>query len=281
MLLTGLRLFALPAALLAGVAASLPAAAQVTLIPHRAVYELRLSQARGGAGSIDQVRGRIVYQFTGDACDGYALNFRQVTEIGNGEGQTNVSDLRSETWEDGAGKSFRFQAQNFLNDQLDRDTDGRAERAGDAVKVTVSKPNRLSNSYEARMLFPTEHLVKIIEAAHARQTLLQASVYDGSEAGDKTFDTLAVIGKPADAPPAGIEAPARRPELEKETYWPISISYFERGKKTDGEQTPDYQMSFDLYANGISRALKIDYGDFVIDGDLKELEIMKPTPCKK
>ena len=73
---------------------------------------------------------------------------------------------------------------------------------------------------------------------------------DGSEAGDKSFDTLAVIGKEAHTPPADIEAPAKRPELEKEAFWPVAISYFERGKKTDGEQTPDYQMSFDLYANG-------------------------------
>jgi hypothetical protein len=278
--LTGLRLLALSAALTAGAAVP-QALAEVALAPHRAVYELRLSQSRGAGGGIDQVRGRIVYQFTGDACDGYALNFRQVTEIGNGEGQTNVSDLRSETWEDGAGKRFRFSAKNYLNDQLDRDTDGSAERASDALKVTISKPARSSNSYDARTLFPTEHLVKIIEAARSGKVLLEAAVYDGSEAGDKTYDTLAVIGRRQDAPPAGLEEPAKRPELEREVYWPIAVSYFERGKKADGEQTPDYQMSFNLYANGISRALKIDYGDFVLEGDLKELEIMKPTACKK
>lgn len=271
------------AAVLLGIAA--PAAAQpaagVQLAPHRAVYELTLKQSRGSGGGISEVRGRIVYQFTGDACDGYALNFRQVTEIGNGEGQTNVSDLRSETWEDGSGKSFRFQAKNFLNDQLDRDTDGKAERAQDGVKVTVSKPKPVSNSYEAQTLFPTEHLVKIIEAARKETKLVQAPVYDGSEAGDKTFDTMTVIGKALDTPPADIEAQAKKPELDKEVYWPVAISYFERGKKTEGEQTPDYQMSFKLYANGVSRDLRIDYGEFVLDGQLKELEFLKPTACKK
>lgn len=277
---TLLRLALAPAALIAVPLAAGPALADVALAPHRAVYELKLRETRG-SGGIDQVRGRIVYQFTGDACDGYALNFRQVTEIGNGEGQTNVSDLRSETWEDGGGKSFRFSAKNYLNDKLDRDTDGRAERATDAVKVTLSKPAPGGASYEARTLFPTEHLVKIIEAARGETTVVETPVYDGSEAGDKTYDTMTVIGKPASAPPANMEEPARKPELDKETYWPVTVSYFERGKKSDGEQTPDYQMSFDLYANGVSRALKIDYGDFVLDGELKELEFMKPTACKK
>lgn len=272
------RLMIATAAVALLAASAVPAAANVRLAPHRAVYELKLSQNRGASG-VGEIRGKIVYEFKGDACDGYALNFRQVTEIGNGEGQTNVSDLRSETWEDAGGKTFRFSAKNFINDQLDRDTDGAAERGGDAVKVKLKKPNPASNSYEAGMLFPTAHLVKIIEAAKGRQTLVPAAVYDGSEAGDKTYDTLTVIGKQAETPPADIEAPAKRPELEKEPYWPVAVSYFERGKKSDGEQTPDYQMSFDLYANGVSRALKIDYGQFVLDGQLTELEFLKPTAC--
>lgn len=275
-----LRLLVAPAALAACAAGTPSAEAQPRLAPHRAVYELKLSQNRGSS-AVDQVRGRIVYQFTGDACDGYALNFRQVTEIGNGEGQTNVSDLRSETWEDGSGKSFRFTAQNFLNDALDRDTDGKAERAADAVKVTVAKPQAVAKSYERGMMFPTEHLIKILDAARANTTLVEAAIYDGSEAGDKSFDTLAVIGKQETTPPPDIEAPAKKPELEKEAFWPVAISYFERGKKTDGEQTPDYQMSFDLYANGVSRALKIDYGEFVLVGELTELEFLKPTSCAK
>ncbi|WP_261405858.1 cell envelope integrity EipB family protein [Chenggangzhangella methanolivorans] len=223
----------------------------------------------------------MVYQFTGDSCAGYALNFRQVTEIGNGEGQTNVSDLRSETWEDGAAKSFKFQAKNYLNDELDRDTDGRADRASDAVKVRVSKPTSVTKDYDVKTLFPTEHLLKILDAARTEKTLLEAAVYDGSEAGDKIYDTLSVVGKAETAPPAEMEAAAKRPELEKQRFWPVSISYFERGKKTDGEQTPDYQMSFDLYENGVSRSLKIDYGEFVISGDLVELDLMTPSACKK
>lgn len=277
---TFLRPAAALAFLPALVLSAAPASAEVALAPHRAVYELKLQEKRGSAG-IDKVRGRIVYQFTGDPCAGYALNFRQVTEIGNGEGQTNVSDLRSETWEDGAAKSFRFQAKNYLNDELDRDTDGRAERAADAVKVTVTKPEKVSNAYDVKTLFPTEHLVKIIEAARGDRRLLEAAVYDGSEAGDKIYDTLTVVGKPETGVAETAEGAAKRPELEKETYWPVAVSYFERGKKTDGEQTPDYQMSFDLYANGVSRALRIDYGEFVISGDLVELDMMKPTACKK
>ncbi len=271
------RSLAAAAALTIALTAAQAVRAEVTLAPHRAVYELKLRETRGST-QVDQVRGRIVYEFTGNACDGYALNFRQVTEIASEEGDTNVSDLRSATWEDGKAQSFRFTAQNFLNQQLDRDTDGRAERSGEALKVTLRKPASASSAFDPGTLFPTEHLVKIIEAGKRGDQLLEARIYDGSENGDKTYDTLSVVGKGHDAPPADLEAPARVPELAKARFWPVTVSYFERGKKADGEQTPDYQMSFKLYENGLSRDLRIDYGEFVLDGELKELEFFKPTP---
>jgi len=277
----------LAAAAAATFATAAPAQAEPTLAPHRAVYELKLRETRGSS-SVDQIRGRIVYEFTGAPCEGYALSFRQVTEIGNSEGETNVSDLRSATWEDGAAKSLRFTAQNYLNQQLEKDTDGRAERGADAVKVTISKPEKSDKGFGEETLFPTEHLRKILEAAERGDKLLSAAVYDGSEDGDKVYDTLTVIGKPETAEPANLEAAAKTPELAKATRWPVSVSYFERGKAPDGddkkdsggEQTPIYAMSFDLYDNGVSRAMKIDYGDFVLDGELKELKFLKATTCK-
>lgn len=254
-------------------------ASAAVLAPHRAVYELKLRSTRGST-QVDQVRGRIVYEFKGDACGGYALNFRQVTEIASENGDTNVSDLRSETWEDGAAKSFKFAAQNFLNQKLDRDTDGKAEREPDALKVKRTKPEKASDIFDKTTLFPTEHLIKIIEAAQNGQALLEARVYDGSEAGDKSYDTLSVIGKQDDKQAADIEAPAKAKELEGVVHWPVTISYFEHDKADSAEGTPDYEMSFDLYANGVSRALRIDYGEFVLDGDLKELQFLPAsTKC--
>lgn len=275
------RSFLLIATAAAAIVGAAPASAETLLAPHRAIYELKLRETRGSS-SVDQIRGRIVYEFTGDACEGYALSFRQVTEIGNGEGETNVSDLRAATWEDGAAKSFRFTAQNYLNQALEKDTDGRAERGADAVKVALSKPTKDTKNFDERTLFPTEHLRKIIEAAGRGETLLEAPVYDGSESGDKSYDTLTVIGKELDGEPANVEAAAKTPELASTKRWPVSVSYFEKGKRDagSGEQTPVYAMSFDLYANGVSRAMKIDYGDFVLDGELKELKFLKPTTCK-
>ena len=66
--------------------------------------------------------------------------------------------------------------------------------------------------------------------------------------------------------------------------WPVTISYFDKSeKKGDGElseQTPVYAISFEMYENGISRELRLDYGDFVIDGKMSSLEIKPVKACK-
>ena len=53
----------------------------------------------------------------------------------------------------------------------------------------------------------------------------------------------------------------------------------EEARRPAGEQTPIYAISFEMYENGISRALQLDYGDFVIDGKMSSLEVKKAKAC--
>src|SRR5580765_4257004 len=168
-------------------------AGSVKLAPHVAIYDLKLTSSRGKR-SLEGVRGRIVYDFSGSACDGYALNFRQVTELDSGEGKVALSDLRTSTWEEGEGKSFRFTSENYMDDQKISQVDGQADRAKSDVAVKLNKPE--SKNFDAGVVvFPTEHMRLLIEAAHAGKSLLEVAVYDGSEQGEKIYQSLSVIGR--------------------------------------------------------------------------------------
>jgi hypothetical protein len=60
----------------------------------------------------------------------------------------------------------------------------------------------------------------------------------------------------------------------------VTISYFSSDKAPEsGEITPDYAIGFELYQNGISRALSLDYNDFVVTGKLTSLEFKPVKPC--
>ena len=58
--------------------------------------------------------------------------------------------------------------------------------------------------------------------------------------------------------------------------WPVTISYFDPGKKDQG---PSYTLAFELYENGVSRALEFDYGDFSLGGEMTSLDLL-PTRAR-
>jgi hypothetical protein len=63
----------------------------------------------------------------------------------------------------------------------------------------------------------------------------------------------------------------------------VSIAYFSEGndeKNKTGEELPDYQMSFTLFENGIARDLRMNYGDYVLSGDLEELDALDTSECE-
>ena len=281
MMLSNLRvastLCAVGAVLLGG---ALPAAAlnPGELAAHRAVYELKLAQSRSKSGAVS-ARGRILYDFSGSVCEGYKLEFRQVSELDNGEGKVTLSDLRSTTWEDGAAKAYTFNSQNYLNQKLVDAVDGRAERGPGEVAVTLTKPKDRKINLESAIIFPTEHVRRIIDATREGKTILEFPIYDGSETGEKVYNTLTVIGHeiaPSERVPT--DAAAGQHALSTMKRWPVTVSYFDKSGRT-GEQVPVYSISFELYENGISRALMLDYNDFTISGELKTLEIKDTKAC--
>ena len=252
----------------------------VKLVPHRAIYDLSLGKTRGNSQVVG-VRGRIVYDFDGNSCEGYSLKFRQVSELDSGEGKVSTSDLRSTTWEGGDAKSFKFASENFLNDNLVDAVDGKAEHGANATAINLAKPEQKMLDIDAGVVFPTEHMVRVIAAARAGKTILEFPVFDGSDTGEKVYDTLTVIGGKLSADERKHDDAADdATKLGSMPRWPVTISYFEKGAaKKNTDQTPVYTIGFELYENGISRALTLDYNDFVVTGKLTSLEIKDSKPC--
>jgi hypothetical protein len=227
------------------------AATGTPFLAHQALYDLSLVKSRGSS-SINSARGRILYNFSGSACEGYTSEFRQVSELDGSEDKLTLSDLRSTSWEDGEGKSYRFKIDSRMNDTDSSPVDGVAERTGDHVTVKLKQPEVKTFTLDGSTVFPTQQIQRIIEAARAGKSLLELTVYDGSDNGERVYNTLSVI-----------------------------VSYFDRGAKSaEGEQTPVYAMSFELYENGVSRALVLDYNDFVISGSMGKFDVKDSRPCK-
>jgi hypothetical protein len=254
----------------------------IRLAPHRAIYDMTLTAARGGSG-VSSVVGRIAFELTGSACEGYTQVMRFVTRMTNQSGGTVVTDLRSSTWEDGSGKRFRFDSSQYRDERVTETTAGAAARPGatDEVKVELTKPAKKKLSLSSRVYFPIQHTIALINAAKAGRPLFRASLYDGSEKGEKVYDTVAALGR---ARPPGnnrkLPAVKNAERLNGLRAWPVSIAYFEPGSgKADA--LPVYELAFLMFEDGVSRKLSIDYGDFALRGELSEITFHERSKCNR
>src|SRR6266480_3255268 len=199
------------------------AAASGPFLAHQALYELRLVKSRG-SNAINSVRGRILYSFSGSACEGYTSEFRQVSELDSGEGKVTLSDLRSTSWEDGAGKSYRFKIDARMNDADPSPVDGIAERTGDHITVKLTQPEAKTFALDGATVFPTEQIQRIVAAAKQGKSLLELTVYDGSDNGQKVYNTLSVIGQPikGDKAVASPDPSTSNEQMKSLTRWPVT-----------------------------------------------------------
>lgn len=269
-------------ALSAGSTQAAPQLSAIDLAPHRAIYDMTLREASTGA-NVSDIRGRLVFDFEGSDCAGYSLKSRLVTEVVDRQGNSTLTDLRSSTWENSDGDSFRFENSQYIGPRLSEQVSGEAARRNQSsgIEVNLNEPAKRQLKFDSRVLFPTQHSIAILEAAKRGDRVLQADIFDGSEQGNKLFNTTTFIGKPI--PPGakpqsnGLENSGRLNEL---ISWPVSISYYETfTNPAQDDGLPTYELSFKLFANGVSRDLLINYGTFLIRGELTRIDFHEPASC--
>jgi hypothetical protein len=248
--------------------------------PHRAVYDITFDHATPGSGVAD-MSGRMVYEMTGTNCGEYAQNMRFVTRMTNQDGVAQVNDLRTSSFEEIATHRLRFSSSQYENQKLAEASQGTAAPGNGAsfTEVKLTKPAKKTVKLPSDIYFPIQHSIALVEAARAGQSLFTANLYDGSDKGEKFYETSAVIGPRA--APGSIKVGARLTngdQLEALSSWPIAIGYFEPGP-TRLDALPTYELSFRFYENGVSSRLYIDYGDFAIRGELKELTFLEEGKC--
>lgn len=255
---------------LASLSALPAAAAEPRLAPHRAVYELNLTNARE-TGGVRNVSGRIAMEAREKGCGDFQLTYRQVMRMASEEGTPNTIDFRSTTQESLDGRSFSFENKTLINGEEDSIVTGKGERNDKAASIALKSPTSRTVDFAQTTVFPTQHLKLVLEAARKGKSTLQVPVYDGTDPGDVTTDTVAFIGDRREADSRTDEL-LDKAKLTDHRVWPVSIGYFEKAM-LPSDQAPKFVYTAELLDNGITPNVKLDYGTFVVEGRLVELEV--------
>ena len=273
----GLASFALAGLLLCGAAFAQSADQRPVMAPHRAFYDLSLLKTSGEASAPVGASGRIAYDFTGSACEGYTTTFRQATEMSSPEGEGVSTSMRSTSFESADHSTLTFRLETGSARRTPDIVEGSASRSGDgSLSIDLRRPAVMKTDTDHDALFPTDMMIRSIEAARAGQITLATKLYDGSNEGDKVFYTLSVIGRPS---AAALSDPTRdAPAMRDMRRWPVTVSYFDIGK---ADAPPAYLLSFQMWENGVSSDLVLDYGSFQLKGVLTKLEMLPHGECRK
>ena len=250
-------------------------AATVTLVPHRAVYDLALDHVQGASG-VESAHGRIVFELEGAACTGITQTFRQLIVLSGGEIGAKLIDTQSVTTEEADGKTMRFSVLNRVGTEPVSQTLGVATRKEESVSVRLSSPVQSEAHYPSTTLYPGEHYRTLIEAALKGERFVARQIFDGADEGQSAPQTFTVIGAPVQNA-SSESALLERAGMAKLKRWPVEIAYFDQEKATVEE--PSYRASMDLLENGVSTNLRLDYTNFSLRGVLVSLDVSPTPPC--
>jgi hypothetical protein len=273
-----LALLALASVAVASSASAVQAAGFEILTPHRAVYDLKLKQASDRSG-IEAMTGRIVYEVTGNECEGLSVRYRFVTNIATGS-ESYRTDQQTATFESPDGREFTFLTKSLVDDRLESTVKGRAVRNDAKTLVELAQPEARQLQLDPSVFIST-HLIDVITAAQHGESQLRRDIFDGSDGADEVVASSTFIGEPkvVSTPFEGesAEAVAR---IDTPQAWPVTVSYFDKTVGATAESLPIYEASFLLYPNGISRRLIMRYPDYSLTGELTSLELLERHPCK-
>lgn len=248
------------------------------LKPHRAVYEVSLKESTERSG-IETMNGRIVYELTGNECDGMSVRYRFVSQV-NANGEIFTTDQQTASFEAPDGDEYTFLTKSFVNDALDRTVKGVATLEEGATRVKLDSPEERQLELP-KAAFISTHLVEVLEHAKDGKAFFRMDVFDGGDGADEVLKTTNVIGqaKVVDEVLEGEKADALS-AIRKERAWPVNIGYFDNIIDNSTEGLPVYQVSFLLYDGGISRKLIMSYPDYAIEGKLVALEMLEQEACQ-
>lgn len=244
------------------------------VVPHRAIYDMKLGVAKRNSNIVD-VRGSMVIE-NGESCDGWETNQRiKLTFLRSDSGESET-ESNFASYESKDGQVYQFSVRNLEDGELDEELRGFAsyDPAAGKGKAIFTLPERTEFELPAGTLFPTAHMINLIERAKAGETFMPYLVFDGSRL-EGAFDvSTLVLSKEARAK-LGFDHPL----LRNQPVWGMKLAFFPTTQPRN-DTSPDYEVSIEMLGNGVTRSMIMDYGEFTVVATLAKIEPLPRPQCK-
>lgn len=247
------------------------------LIPHKALYEIRLTATRSGSQVLN-ISGKMLFEWK-QSCDGWISDhrFNLLYEYADAPAMQIASNFS--TFERQNGRTLDFSSRRTRDGALYQELRGRADMPPEGEgKAQYSVPSALHFDLPSGTLFPAGHTLAVLEALAAKKKFFNATVFDGSDE-EGPVEINAFLGAPVNAlalmtSPLGPKIDA---SLLNSRAWKVHMAFF---PLRDSKSESDYEMDMIFHENGIISDMKIDYDDFSVAQTLVALETLPGERCE-
>lgn len=246
----------------------LPASYSGSIQSHIAVYELELYKNQ--SNKINEVAGKLVIEVI-DSCNGYTQTQRMILKIIYLDGAIVRSDSMQSTWESYDGKVMKFSNHVYLNGVSKELFEGKALIRNNKLFINFNLPDNEEVIVKDTVIFPSEHLVELINSAKRGDFIFRKRIYDGT-GPDGFYDAVAVINTKVKE--IKINKNIHK-ELHNTESWWANLAFFSV-KLPKG--TPDYEVGIRLHDNGVVSEFTLNYNEFSIKAKPKKIEYIN-TRC--
>lgn len=241
------------------------AAAPVTLTSQKATYSLDLSKVRGH--SVTGATGRLQFDVL-ETCNAYTVSQKMTLLIRNQDGSLSRTVSNYDTWESKNGHRLSFVLRQTEDGKTKIEDQGSATTGPDGGEVHYIVPKGKVVKLPPGTLFPMAHTKLILTAAAAGKHFIDPPLFDGTSTHGAEHTFVAIFG----------QRKPTRSKFASLTVLPstlVDIGFFRR---TNDDSEPDFRTQMRYYTNGVSRDVRLDFGNFVLHGDLTGLTV-PPAAC--
>ena len=162
------------------------------ITPHRAYYDVTL--VKNHSEEISDVKGVLTIQIR-DVDDSWAVEQTSKLQIIDVEGMEHSVTMTSASLEQKDGLQYQFNCNIIRNGVMEENMRGNALMAtknGEGV-ATYQSPQAINVKLPIGTLFPLKHLLKMLAAASAGQTVFSSTVFDGTNEAQTPVDVDAIL----------------------------------------------------------------------------------------
>ncbi len=242
-------------------------ATEAGLMPHKALYSIRLMSSRSAAQLIN-VSGQMFYEWKPD-CDAWIANhsFNLLYEYADSPATKITSDFSQ--YESFNGNDLNFSSKRKRNGVLFEEYRGHAELKETGIgEAHFNVPKDVHYDLPKGTLFPMAHTMSVIDQIKQGKPFRQDTIFDGSDAEGpvnvnvfigKEVSGMAKVEPSADLDTSLLNVPARKVRL---AFFPVK----------ENSEIADYEMDMVFHDNGVVSHMIVEYEDFTVEQKLIALE---------